>query len=120
MTAEPTTNPFPSPTIVDPVRRDFGDKPDDASKRIDPSKPNDKGAKNDPPRSGEESDEDAGEGHKGPRVDATRVSADSRPQGDRSSPSNQQRQPTQPTQPTQPAPQPIVQGSPGSGGGTAV
>lgn len=69
----------PSPSYGDPVRRTFGDKPNDA-----------------------------GEGHKGPRVDATTVPTDTRPQGDRKNPTNQA------SQATQKAPQANVHGGSGS------
>jgi hypothetical protein len=73
-----STSPSPGSTFGDPAPLEFGDKPDDGSKTADPSKTSEESAKGNNPRSAEESDEDAGEGHKGPRVDATTVPSDHR------------------------------------------
>lgn len=62
------------PGSGDPARHDFGDKPDKAPVRADPSKTEDSSVKRSEQRFGGEGD-DAGEGHKGPRVDATSGSA---------------------------------------------
>ena len=82
--ATPSTSPAPRSSFADPVRREFGDNPDDA-----------------------------GEGHKGPRVDATTVPSDTRSQGDRSNlpgPSSQLIRKAQPS---------TVQGNVAADGGTS-
>jgi hypothetical protein len=81
MADDPTTKPKPGASqessttgdpswslrIGDPARRGFGDKVDESARRGDPSK-----AESGPDEQDEE--DDAGEGHKGPRVDATKPS----------------------------------------------
>ena len=68
MTDESKTQPdacgSPKPSFLQPARQDFGDKTDRPSRRTDPTETEDKDM------------EDAGEGHKGPRVDATRPGSD--------------------------------------------
>lgn len=108
-----STSPPASPTIGDPARRGFGDKTDDESKRTDPSRANYKSTQGDVPGSGDQDDDDAGEGHKGPRVDSTTVSSDRRSPGDRSSPSSEQNRPNRPTPQTQKAPPTNVPGNSG-------
>jgi hypothetical protein len=60
-----TTGTQPTVPIGEPVRRDVGDEP----KKLDPAAPT------------EAIDDDAGEGHKGPRVDATSKAATVAPSG---------------------------------------
>jgi hypothetical protein len=58
-----TATPVPDSAIGDPVRRGYGDKTDDESQRTDHSKGNHW-------RFEDESEEDGGEGHKGPSPDS--------------------------------------------------
>jgi len=102
----PSTLPASSSSYGDPVRREFGDMPDDVSRKTEPSQVDDRRAKSESPRFGG-GDDDAGEGHKGPLGEVTTPS-DRRSQGDRSN------VPSQSTQPTQKAPQTSVHGSSGS------
>jgi hypothetical protein len=60
-----TATPSASSPIGDPARRGLGDKTDDESQRTDRSK----GSHS---RFEDESEDDGGEGHKGPRADAGR------------------------------------------------
>lgn len=68
--------------VGDPTRRDFGDRTDDESRKLNPTDcdtdDDTKGA-----RSEDRSNDDAGEGHKGPRVEAKTGSSDDRTQRDR-------------------------------------
>lgn len=87
-------SPAAHPAGGDPVRRDLGGKTDDPYKKTDPSKEIDTSAKGNATRLGGPND-DAGEGHKGPRTDATTERSDNRSQGDRP---NAWTQPTRPNE----------------------
>jgi hypothetical protein len=57
-----STTPATKPGLGDPARHDFGDKTERTNPKTDPTADKDQ--------------QDAGEGHKGPRVDATRANPD--------------------------------------------
>jgi len=114
-------SPFSSLIQGDPIRRGFGDKVDDPSKRAEPSKPGDE--KSDLPRPGGQTDEDGGEHDRGPRADAMKVASDNRSLGESSPlPSRQTwlNQPTLPKQQTQQGPETSVHGKSGSDCSTPV
>ena len=73
------------PTLDDPKRFSYGDKTDEANKRPDQSR----SGKGNSPRLDDDTDDDAGEGHKGPRGGTTSMPADNRMQSDRANPTSQ-------------------------------
>jgi hypothetical protein len=88
----------------DPVRREFGDRRNEASKTADPSKAGDKRGIENQPRSGARTDTDADEDQKDPRANPVKASSDNSSRTDRSNssnPSNQQTQQQKPSQPIQ-------------------
>jgi hypothetical protein len=103
----PSTSRASGSSYGDPVRREFGDKTDEVSKKVNPSKVDDKSDKVESPRSGGEGD-DSGEGHKDPRGEVKSTPSDTRSQGARPNVSNQS------SQPTQKSPQTSAHGSSGS------
>ncbi len=88
-TGSSSKSPGSSPTLGDPKRLEYGDKTDDESEKMDKSESDEMSTKGHSSRFGGQNDQDAGEGHKGPR---TSGSTDSRTQGDRSGSANQPKQ----------------------------
>jgi hypothetical protein len=73
--AAPTST-TPKTSFGDPVRRPIGDKPEDESKIDDRSKADDASHPASISGSAARSQTEGGEGHAGPKVDATRVAVD--------------------------------------------
>lgn len=116
-----STSPKPVRTDSDPSRRDSGERKDESSSRTDKSNPDNKPGM----REGEHED-DAGEGHKGPRTDITTASGGDRSKGERANapgqpqrsvesnpqrPPNKENAPARPAQHNPKAPQPSSPGA---------
>jgi hypothetical protein len=113
----------PSSTLRDPAGLEFGDKTADSSKQTDVAKANDMNTRTQTPKSSADSHADDGEGHKGPRVDASNAPADNRSNPNRPASANQPKQQPAPfqreQQPSPKAPLGNVPAKPGSDATTA-